>query len=540
MQISRLCPGCFSEKTSDESCPYCGWRDGTQPNSPFYLPAQTILRGKYLLGRVLGQGGFGVTYLGWDLDLGIKLAIKEYLPREFAGRSTGEMSITPYSGEARNYFAKGLEKFLDEAKTLARLEGHPNIVSVRDFFRENGTAYLVMNYLEGMTLKDYLNRKGSTLDFASAFQILSPVMEGLKQVHAHGILHRDISPDNIFITDTGIVKILDFGAARQSLGEHSKSLSVILKPGYAPEEQYRSKGRQGPWTDVYAVAATMYLMLCGKTPPEPLDRMSGEPIYTPSQLGAAIFPAGEAALMKGLAVKAEHRFQTITEFQQALYAGLTQAAVQPTPYTASQPIQVEAKSSKPLFSMPQVFSTPQSSLQPAAPVQSQHLPPAPGSIVPKDKNILLFGLAGIICVFLIVIGIYYYQSDEPTPTNTSQVNVATNTATTTNQSGTSGPEKVIKDFYDYIAKKDLKSVSSLLSGEMLAEFSRAEWSPTEAVLSGYRITDLQGVNANQVRVTVEVQVIDTEKTKHTFKDVWLVENKNGHWTIVSLLAETEL
>lgn len=539
MQISRLCPGCFSEKTSDETCPYCGWRDGTQPNSPFYLSAQTILRGKYLVGRVLGQGGFGVTYLGWDLDLGIKLAIKEYLPREFAGRSTGEATITPYSGEARNYFAKGLEKFLDEAKTLARLEGHPNIVSVRDFFRENGTAYLVMNYLEGMTLKDYLNRRGVALDFASAFQILSPVMEGLKQVHAYGILHRDISPDNIFITDTGIVKILDFGAARQALGEHSKSLSVILKPGYAPEEQYRSKGRQGPWTDVYAVAATMYLMLCGKTPPEPLDRMSGEPIYSPSQFGVSISPAGEAALMKGLAVKAEHRFQTIGEFQQALYSGLTQNIS--VSYPAPQPIQVEPKPSKPLFSIPQVFSAPPK-IQPAAPVESQHLSAPQSSRVPGDRNIILFAAAGIICVFLIIVGIYYYQSEEPL--NTGQVNVATNstssnTSNTSNQLPASGPEKVIKEFYDSVAKKDAKAINNLLSGEAVGQWSDFQFTSSEYSLT-YRITEIQSVTASQVRVTAEVQLTMADQPKSKFRDVWLVENKNGRWTIVSLLGETDL
>lgn len=539
MQISRLCPGCFSEKTSEETCPYCGWRNGTQPNSPFFLPAQTILRGKYLLGRVLGQGGFGVTYLGWDLDLGIKLAIKEYLPREFAGRSTGEISITPYSGEATNYFVKGLEKFLDEAKTLARLEGHPNIVSVRDFFRENGTAYLVMNYLEGMTLKDYLNQRGTALDFASAFQILSPVMDGLKQVHAYGILHRDISPDNIFITDTGIVKILDFGAARQALGEHSKSLSVILKPGYAPEEQYRSKGRQGPWTDVYAVAATMYLMLCGKIPPEPLDRMSGEPIHTPSQLGVSISRAGEAALMKGLAVKAEHRFQTIAEFQQALYAGLTQCAA-PASCTAPQPAQVEPKPSKPLFSISQVFSTPQPGVQPTAPVESQYLPSTPhGGVALRDRNILLFAAAGIICVFLIIIGIYYYQSEEPL--NTGQVSIATNsdTAKSTNQFSASGPEQVVKDFYDSVAKKDSKAINTLLSGEAVGQWTDFEFTSTEYSLT-YRITDIQSVTTNQVRVTAEVQFTLANQPKTHFRDVWLVENKSGRWTIVSLLGETDL
>ncbi|HWP97499.1 MAG TPA: protein kinase [Syntrophomonadaceae bacterium] len=318
MEINHLCLGCMSDKGENAICPYCGWVEGSDPESGQHLPVGTVLQKKYLLGRVLGQGGFGITYLAWDLDLNIKLAIKEYLPRDFATRTLGETQVSIYPGDATTYFAEGREKFLEEARTLARFDDHPNIVSVRDFFRENQTAYFVMTYIEGMTLKEYLKQQGNSLDFSTSLAIMMPVMDALKEVHSIGILHRDISPDNIFLTDKGVVKLLDFGAARQALGEHSKSLSVILKPGYAPEEQYRSKGNQGPWTDIYAVGATFYRLITGQVPPEALDRMAGEEIVPPSRTGKEIPADSEAALMKALAVQSGQRFQNMNEFQQAL------------------------------------------------------------------------------------------------------------------------------------------------------------------------------------------------------------------------------
>lgn len=308
----------MADKGENERCPYCGWIDSENLETGQHIPPGTILQGKYLLGRVLGQGGFGITYLAWDLDLNVKLAIKEYLPRDFATRVLGQTAVSVYPGEAATFFEEGREKFLEEARTLARFEEHPNIVSVRDFFRENQTAYFVMNYIEGVTLKEYVKQHGDRLDFNMALAIMLPVMDALAEVHTQGILHRDISPDNIFITEKGIVKLLDFGAARQAVGEHSKSMSVILKPGYAPEEQYRSRGSQGPWTDVYAVGATFYRILCGQVPPDSLDRMAGEELIAPSQMSVSLPPESEAALLKALAVNAGERFQSMREFQQAL------------------------------------------------------------------------------------------------------------------------------------------------------------------------------------------------------------------------------
>lgn len=321
MDPKNLCLACMHDKGENQICPVCGWDENQEFPAGQNLAAGTILQNKYLIGRVLGQGGFGITYLAWDMDLNIKLAIKEYLPRDFATRSLGETEVSLYTGDSRRFFEEGRDKFLEEARTLARFEEHPNIVSVRDFFRENKTAYFVMSYIEGVTVKEYVKQAGDKLDYSTALAIMMPVMDALAEVHSAGILHRDISPDNIFITDKGVVKLLDFGAARQAVGEHSKSLSVVLKPGYAPEEQYRSKGHQGPWTDVYAVGATVYRMITGVVPPDSLDRLAREELIPPSRLGVALPPAGEAALLKALAVLANDRFQNIREFQQALTTG---------------------------------------------------------------------------------------------------------------------------------------------------------------------------------------------------------------------------
>ncbi len=319
LELEKLCMGCMLERDSkDIVCPDCGYEEGAAPDSPLFLPPRTILEDKYLIGRVLGQGGFGITYLAWDINLNVKLAIKEFFPQDLASRAAGHSQVSAYSGNKGSQYEYGLDKFLQEARTLAQFEGHPNIVSVRDFFKANGTAYFVMSYVEGMTLKQHLANSGGKLTFDKAKNIILPVTDALKEVHAVNILHRDISPDNIFINNKGQIILIDFGAARQAIGEKGRSLSIILKPGYAPEEQYRSKGVQGPWTDIYAVAATLYHLITGWPPPEALERLSEDPLVPPSQMGADLDETAERALMKALAVKADNRFQSIEEFQDAM------------------------------------------------------------------------------------------------------------------------------------------------------------------------------------------------------------------------------
>lgn len=318
------------------TCAACGFDERRPPEAPLALPLRTRLNDQYLVGRVLGQGGFGITYIARDLNLDLKVAVKEFLPRDFASRATGGVQVAPFGGDTREHFEWGLARFLDEARAVARFQHHPGIVSVLNFFRANGTGYLVMAYLEGLTLQRYVDEQGGRISHELAVRIVTPVMDALRELHQASLLHRDISPDNIYITRTKQVKILDFGAARYALGEHSRSLSVVLKPGFAPEEQYRAKGHQGPWTDVYAVGATLYRVITGVVPQDALQRLEQDRLAAPRTLGVSVPPAAERALLKALAVRAEGRFQSVAEFQQAL-AGLPAAAERMPPAPAPRP-----------------------------------------------------------------------------------------------------------------------------------------------------------------------------------------------------------
>jgi len=319
-QGERYCAGCITRVTVVGPCGQCRWDDATHPEMQTHLPRHHRLQGRYYIGRVLGQGGFGVTYLARDLKLGRAVAIKEYLPMEQCSRLTDRMTIHSHGGEKTEQFQHGLQGFLKEAQALATLDGHANIVAVTDFMEANGTAYLVMTYVEGISLKEYLTKQGGRIPYKTAVELIMPVMDALREIHRHGMLHRDISPSNIMLTRQGQVKLVDFGAARYAIGEHSKSLSMVLKPGYAPEEQYRTRGKQGQWTDVYATAATLYQCITGQTPPAAPDRMVDDEMMPPSAYCPELPPVIEAALLKGMAVRAADRFQSIEEFQQALLA----------------------------------------------------------------------------------------------------------------------------------------------------------------------------------------------------------------------------
>ena len=318
-KFNNLCMGCMRPRGVSEQCPVCGWVDGTQPDSPLYLPPRTELNNRYVIGRVLGHGGFGITYLAWDQELYLKVAIKEYFPEGLGTRAHNEKTVSVYSGHYGQDFEYGLEKFLVEARTLARFQNNPNIVSIFNYFKENGTAYLVMEYVEGISLKQYLQiKKDGRIPLDEALTYIMPVADALIIVHAAGMLHRDISPDNIYITSDYHVKLLDFGASRKAVSEVNKSLSVLLKPGYAPIEQYSSRGVQGQWTDVYALAATLYRLLSGQTPPESIDRMQGLELEDLTTIGIDLPEGVEAVLRKALAIQPLDRYQSIEEFKAVL------------------------------------------------------------------------------------------------------------------------------------------------------------------------------------------------------------------------------
>lgn len=319
LDVNRLCMGCMAgEADPDQPCPLCGFCQADYAPKPQVLPLRTILNGKYLLGRMIGQGGFGIIYLGWDLNLEMKLAIKEYYPSGFVTRDcTQSAMVTSYTGEEQAFFSRGLEKFIDEAKRLAKFYALPGIVSVRDYFQENGTAYIVMEFIEGLTLREYLKEQGERLAPEEILEMMRPVLDSLCIVHQQGIIHRDISPDNLMIDQQGKIHLLDFGAAREF--EREGSQTILLKHGYAPYEQYQSRGNQGPWTDVYALCATIYRCITGEVPPEAPSRVPKDPLQKPSSLGVSLSHAQEAALMKGLAVDWESRWRSVEELGAALY-----------------------------------------------------------------------------------------------------------------------------------------------------------------------------------------------------------------------------
>lgn len=332
MKIENLCINCMREKASAEgTCEHCGFDPATASIPPHHLAPFVILAGKYLVGKAIGEGGFGITYIGMDLNLEMRVAIKEYYPNGCAIRDTrgNTSTVQSYSGEAQEFFEAGREKFINEAKILAKCINLPEIVTVKDFFKENHTAYIVMEYLDGKTLKDYLKEKGGRISVSETLSMMEPLIKSLGKVHKMNLIHRDISPDNIMITSNGSVKVLDFGGARDFVSSGGKSMSIMLKPGYAPEEQYRTHGEQGPWTDVYALCATMYRCITGQIPPESMertyqDKMKPVSVFVndcPSELVYAI--------NKGLSVYKDNRFQSMEELYNSLYHGVVPPEPEP-------------------------------------------------------------------------------------------------------------------------------------------------------------------------------------------------------------------
>ena len=306
------CQHCMQDqKRKGRFCIYCG-KDLTAQNAPHQLPVGTRLQDRYVVGAAIGQGGFGITYVGLDLRIRKKIAIKEYFPRGLVDRREGDTDISVTAGTEKVYFDKEKKRFLQEAEILAKFSGERNIVGISDNFEEHNTVYIVMEFIDGIRLDEYLEQQGK-LPFEKLFRLFSPLMQSLSRVHSTGLIHRDISPQNIMVLPDETLILLDFGAAREYGESKETSLSVILKHGYSPSEQYMSHGRQGPWTDVYALCATMYRMLTTVMPPTAVERMASDKLEKPSKLGAEISPAEEEVLLHGMALDIENRIQSMEE-----------------------------------------------------------------------------------------------------------------------------------------------------------------------------------------------------------------------------------
>lgn len=326
----KQCMGCMGFYSDEyDVCPNCGYEDGRKAESLLFIEPGFVLANRYIVGKVLGHGGFGVTYMGWDNQLKRRIAIKEYFPSEFATRMLNRQSLVINNNEekTRRQFNEGKNKFLQEAQRLAKVSNIDGIVHMYDCFEANNTAYIVMEYLEGETLASYLEKNGQLSEDESIGMII-PVLKALEVIHEKGIIHRDLSPDNIFLTTDSkgdrLVKLIDFGSARFASTSHSKSLTVLIRQGYSPEEQYRSNGEQGTYTDVYSVAACLYKMITGIQPPDALERRTSmelknrDLLEVPSKYNRNISDNLEIALMNALNVRIEDRTLTSEAFQEEL------------------------------------------------------------------------------------------------------------------------------------------------------------------------------------------------------------------------------
>ena len=306
-------------------CPHCG-KSASEPNAPHQLACGTILNGKYLVGRAIGEGGFGITYVGLDLNLELKIAIKEFFPNGFATRSSSVSNTVTINNSQGGYFNDSKNLFLREAKSLAKFSSEKGIVDVRDYFTENNTTYIVMEYIEGGTLSARLKNKG-VFRYDEIFRLMLPIMGSLRKMHAEGLLHRDISPDNIMFASDNSLKLMDFGSARYYKGDQKKTMSVFLKHGYTPFEQHSATGNQGPWTDVYSLCATIYKCITGITPVDSLGRSMNDKLKTPAELGIRVPESFQNILMYGMAIYSDKRCQDMTELMELTQKALSEQNV---------------------------------------------------------------------------------------------------------------------------------------------------------------------------------------------------------------------
>ncbi len=363
MEIRR-CMKCMHDLSGGITvCPECGRAYGSANAEPFALKPGTILEGKYLVGEMLGQGGFGITYIGLDLLLEQKVAIKEYFPTS-TGMVTRENRSTVVWSSAmagKTGTQKGFDSFLKEARKMAKLGGIPNVVGVKSVFTQNETAYIVMDFIEGETLQKKLQREGP-MPFDTCLSLLTPIMRALAEVHRHGIIHRDISPDNIMVRPDGKLILLDLGAAKdldiQGRDGAMQSTQMVAKQGFSPIEQYRNNAGIGPWTDVYAMAATIYYCCTGTVPPSAVDRLMSDTLTCKPRLTKEQFEV----LAAGMNVLPQKRpqdmaalLQMVTRLQNGGKAEPVRPVPQANPAKAQQtPPQTPQKKPLPAWLIPAV------------------------------------------------------------------------------------------------------------------------------------------------------------------------------------------
>ena len=441
--MTHYCLGCMRQIDQSKAfCRYCGFNyerymEQRNENS---IPPGTMLNGRYLLGKVLGAGGFGITYLGLDTKLERKVAIKEYYPVVNASRTgsiTGERTITVKAARDPEAFQKGLDGFLDEAKTLAGFNKAERkaVVSVIDFFHANGTGYMVMEYLPGPTLKQIVKSRSQIMTQKRVYELIGPVLDSLTMIHQQGLIHRDISPDNLMMDESGKLILIDFGASRSTEMMDENGLTVVLKHGFAPYEQYKRMGEQGPWTDVYAICATIYYMITGAVPMPFMERVGvdgrgDDRLKTLKELGIPVSDAFSRVIEKGLSLAIEDRYQTVAALKEALTRAVQERAAGETPETIAYEENKVTKTSETSLNKPGGYIPGQGRNDNPERIHSPHVdrdngiqgggggqkwkddigasrrPPEPPP--QKDRGrIALFAVVGLICIAIILVSVIW-------------------------------------------------------------------------------------------------------------------------------------
>ena len=383
----RRCMRCMHELAADQKfCPECGRPYGSVNTESFALKPGTILDGKYLVGEMLGQGGFGITYIGFDLLLEQKVAIKEYFPMStgMVSRENRSMVVWSTAMMGKTGTQKGFDSFLKEARKMAKLGGIPGVVGVKSVFIQNETAYIVMDFIEGETLLKKLQREGP-MPFDTCLSLLTPIIQALAEVHEHGIIHRDISPDNIMVRPDGRLILLDLGAAKdldiQGRDGNVQSSQMVAKQGFSPIEQYQRNASIGPWTDVYAMAATIYYCCTGILPPTAVDRIVDDTLTCQPLLTQAQFDV----LAYCMSIRAENRPRSMTALlQMAVRPQGGQAEPPRAVPTPPQPVETVKTPPRPAV-VQATPVTPTPTPTPSAPPQPAAARPAPTAVKPAAK-----------------------------------------------------------------------------------------------------------------------------------------------------------
>lgn len=318
----KYCMGCMQQLSWDGRCRFCDFKRDDYKQEEYHLPLYSTLKnGEYLIGRVLGEGGFGITYIGLDTTLLQRVAIKEFYPKHLGKRREqyGSCAVTVRQENQKDTFEQGMDSFLREGRTLAKFSRLDAVAGVKTFFRENGTAYLVMEYIDGMSVKEYVQTFGAMKPEA-VLSMIRPIIRDLQHIHEEHIFHRDVSADNLIIDANGKLTLIDFGSARQILSKEERTNTILYKPGYSALEQYSASGKQGAWTDVYGLCASVYYMLTGIVPESAMERIAGDQVQSLCDMESITLAANiKETLWRGMAVEQKDRCQSMSELYQALY-----------------------------------------------------------------------------------------------------------------------------------------------------------------------------------------------------------------------------